>query len=228
MAQPTGKGSKGTRWRDTRPAQYGRIENEKRLCNAKGCMRHRSCLSGYCTTHHARDVRWGHPEGRPIKPKQYETETKQVTEIVKRNPTHPGIRRGIQFFNDWVSKAEKTITAPGMKGVVPACEILIHLKDRGVTGRDMFIRAASIWLHLDRYPAAVPGDRAFRFALADAVFKLASRLNARNPKSSDLNRSGMYIQQNLIILFANIKITIEKRLQEQQKARSEMMTPLEL
>ncbi len=114
--------------------------NEKKKCSVPNCFNNRDGISKYCKKHKLKATYHGHPEANPFKKKDYLIETQQIKHLVELNLEHEGIQYGIRFFDKMLEVAGK-----GFEGI-PQSLFIARLYDAGVTGKELLIETASLYL----------------------------------------------------------------------------------
>lgn len=204
------------------PRQKAR-DNELKQCNARGCTRRRNGYSAHCSYHNRKKWEYGWTEGRRIYPKEYEHEAERVRVIITNNADHPGIQAGINFFQSWIDAAitgQRVLGAPYFQ----------RLAEEGITGEDLLIECAGLYLYSRENPTTLPDDLPLTYALGISV--LTKSKNTRGCSTSahlkaDVRRKvGQTIRERIGLLFLNIASTLEQRRKEAEEKRRSMAQPL--
>lgn len=144
--------------------------NQRLWCCVDGCDGHRFKLQRYCLRHYERNRRTGDPNGFTPDPRQWAWERKAVSDLFEANPQHPGLLRALAYLDTWTQKASLE-DRPGNHWAQEVARVVRH----GVTSKAILIELCAAWSWLQRRKHAVPSDRALKFSLSHAVFKLAPR-----------------------------------------------------
>jgi hypothetical protein len=143
-------------------------DNERAVCKVRGCHEPRSRISGFCLRHGQKNHSYGHPLARPIYRKDYAIERDECRAILSRNleAGHPGVVYAVGLFDRWLeakdfSQAISTVKRPS----AALADHFTRLKASGVTGLDLLVEAASIWLFADRNQKRVDGHRHLTYTL---------------------------------------------------------------
>lgn len=136
--------------------------NEALPCEIKGCDRHRHGLNKLCGTHYRSKLYYGSPHGCKISPKRMGPERTLATHIVQQNADNELIKKGIEYFDRWLSNAQAC--TPSTLGI----KHMQRLVNEGATGEILFIEAITLMIWNTRYPGYIPDDvpEPFQIALA--------------------------------------------------------------
>lgn len=190
--------------------------NQVQPCIVPGCKAKRIHFSKYCAVHSQRGYQYGHPEGRRIRPKEYEEELAEVRKVIEQNRDHEGIQIAVRFFDDWLQCA-----AEGKPGVL-ASDHFFRLYQEGVTGEDLLIESAAIYLFQKRNPQILLLGRSLDIATALAVLcKRKNRMGygAKKYVKVEARRNvGSKIAREVGLMLMNIADSIEAK--AKRKAQS--------
>lgn len=209
------------------PRKQDVLANESLQCNVKGCTLHRMGFSAYCGTHHARKTHYGDPDvGKRWPPKTYERESLKVKLLFDANKDHPGIIQGIMFFQDWLDKACSVGHQLGQRH-------MLRLHDEGITGLELLMECASVYLLSSQNPWALPTEEPLTYALGLAVLCKSKMFktgccSARHVKPKERRQVGKYIRDSIGILLHNIYKSIDKAdhtALDRRKAQAEPLQP---
>jgi len=197
--------------------------NESKMCKVKRCSRHRQGFSAYCSTHNSARVAYGDPESKRCYPRDYENETRKVKQLMQQNPDHPGVKRGIAFFHDWLELA-------CTRGDALAQKHMLRLNDEQITPESLLLECAALWVFSYAYPWNLPTETALTYALGLCVLCKSSNkqgvISQRNIPSALRRKVGEYIREKLGVLFMNFYTTIRNGEREAEMARKDMGLPL--
>ena len=198
--------------------------NELGMCSIKGCPYHRCGVSKLCSRHLNKRARYGDPLGVKIQPKIYEDAKVKVNLLLSANPDHPGIKRGIGFFDTWLSDA---CTKDG----VMAQREFLRLYDEGVTGKELFIECASIWIFSFTNPWTLETDKPLTFALGIGVLCFSKRFRSGSKSTSGLGfvlrrTVGEHIRRNLSTMFMNFLKAVKQSQMEADELKAQFNQPL--
>lgn len=198
--------------------------NEQRLCKVRSCDRRRHGMSTYCATHSTAKSIYGHPEGRRIRKGEYSGELREVRNLIKTHPTHPGIKAADDFARAWLDAGNRKLDG----AVAP--EQATRLHDAGVSPERITeeLLAVSLWLHRHelhlRWLGTFETDAK---AVGTALLHLAPR-QRRTPVSTtggpnyqrhsgpDRERVGRYFLDALRPLIVNVIRAVDAEQQAKQ------------
>lgn len=201
--------------------------NVLKACDAPRCNQPRHKLQAWCKDHHAKARAYGHPDARPLRPKEWARQRKEVSALLALNPEHPGLLAVLQYLKDWMADgAANEHTKKGGRE-------LARLARHGVTPSAVLTEVLAFWLWVNDHPQALPDDKARDFACSRAVFNLAPRdrratrgpgisgtwgRNTTTPQSyspkalhSALNHVGTHLRIALADIAANTLHSIERQ-----------------
>ena len=130
--------------------EHFKKHNQDKDCSVKHCDSKRAGVSKYCSRHQRNNWRYGDPLARRIFPQEMEVERSKCEHVVKYNKEHPAIDNGIDYFNQWMINSANEI--PG----ISATEHFQRLHDDGVTGEELLIEAATVYMFQRNNPDELP------------------------------------------------------------------------
>jgi hypothetical protein len=107
---------------------------------------------------------------------------------------------------------------------------LQRLGEDGITGKDVLIECAGLWLYAGENPRVIPDGTPLTYALSICVLTKAN--NNRGCRTAadlkaDLRRNvGTYIRENLGLLLINIERAIQQRELKRNQAKMAMSQPI--
>lgn len=212
--------TKGTNLPKYKNFQHASRENSKLYCSARGCTEKRRNISRYCRKHEHQNQQQGHPEATWIRKTDFETERELVQEIIDKNSDHPGVQHAVKFLDGYL-KAASTGSAN-----VPAPDHMASLYLQGVTGKELLVTIAAIYLLYRGRTRLIKSDRHMLFAVGNAVLrtrKLGMRTYGRQRREI-----GKLINKTIGVLCLNICRTIEvnelKKLETYNKQTKPLVT----
>ena len=129
-----------------------RAINEERICIIRHCNSNRAGVGRYCSRHQRNKWRFGDPHARRIFPQEMDVERSKVWHVVEYNRDHQAIKGGIEYFRKWMENA-----ANGIPGI-SAHEHFKRLHEEGVTGNELLVEAATVYMFQQYNPEALPGN----------------------------------------------------------------------
>lgn len=204
-----------------------RIEqNEQKGCKAKNCNRHRKTYSGYCSIHNQRKVSYGDPEGRRIYPKDFERETLKVKLLMQANSQHEGMKQGVSFFSQWIQQACTVGHVLGQKHI-------LRLQDEAITGEELLMEVAALYLYCWTYPWALQEGLPLDYATGIAILTKSHMykrgcISCRGVRMTLRRQVGQYARERIGPLLLNIVRTIQKQEKEEAEQRKVQSLPLYL
>lgn len=203
--------------------------NHQRPCSHARCTRPRHGISKWCSYHGKRNKLYGSPEGRRIRRWEYKQEVKEARAVILANKSNPAIIEAVALLQGWLEEA-----ARGRK--VAAREDMDRLFNAGVTGLDVLIEAAALWLWFDRRKHHYDNGPELTHQIGTAVILLKPRPAAyRNrdgsarykPVGAVARREcGGLIRKHLATVLHNIsQRVLRDELEVQQRAET-LRTPL--
>jgi hypothetical protein len=143
--------------------------NQHLPCSASGCPRRRSRVGKYCSRHGQQVHNHGAPNAHRLLRRHYRQEVKEVAQFLERHAAHGGVQVGLQFLQGWLDSARAGDRS------VPAYEDIVRLAISCVSGRDMLVEVAAVWLYSTRNIRALDDGPQLTHALGTAVLHLAPR-----------------------------------------------------
>lgn len=204
--------------------KYAEQINTSRKCSVKSCSTDRVGFSKYCSTHRFRKLAYGDPESRRWRVKDFETEAEQVRQLVQANSNHPGVQKGIQFFQQWINRA---CTVGGQL----AQRQCARLNDEGITAQELLVDCGSIWLYSFDRPWDLPTDTALTYALALAFMCKSHNskgcVSSRGIGTTVRRKVGEHIRNGVGMLLSNFRSTLKQAEKDQEETRRLMSQPLQ-
>jgi hypothetical protein len=142
--------------------------NIRRPCRLSGCTAGRVGFSPYCRAHAARVERYGHPEGRPIDPKEYAVERKLVEKLITAHADHEGVKSALQWLRKWFDAAQRGEDVPGGRDVA-------RLAGHGMSPLSALVESSALFLYSWWSPRNLPDDERLDFAIGIRVLTLVRR-----------------------------------------------------
>lgn len=203
------------------------LKNSAHACDLRSCGRPRTGLNRWCVDHLRHAQRYGHPQGRPLRPNLWAVERGLVANLLAKNANHPGQLQALEWVRGLLAQAASN------EGAYRGAEELARLSRHGVTALGILTELCAVSLYLGSNPRAVPDDRSWDFAVSSAVFQLAPRPRritrrpggawpvsgkvdprrtyAPKPRTSALAHVGLLLRQALAPFLANVQTAIESR-----------------
>lgn len=172
----------------------------------------------------------GHPEGRRIKPDEYQGERQEVHKFFEHHSKHAAVIAALSFFDKWLKDG-----AEGLE--VPAKEDMHRLSTQGVTPMDMLVEVSAVWLLSRRRPRVLPDGLALTYALATSLLYLRPRIyfevykngerEMRPERYSGTKRRlvGNITRSALGVFFLNLEATLEREHKERVEQTLAIRTP---
>lgn len=220
------------------------VRNQGRQCNATGCGHPRFGIALYCSKHVHGYQRYGHPFGGPLSSTLWAPQRQQVSDLIDRNPDHPGVKAALEVVSGLQARAVFD------QGSFSGAEEFARLSARGVYAKTIVVELCAVTLYLHANPRTVRDDRAWDFAVSRAVFKLAprERRTTRGPGGSwPVHRSpqqqhqcsyspkarlsalafvGKHLRESLAPFLGNVRSSIETRDEQRMQLEAAMSAPL--
>lgn len=220
-----------------------RVANEATVCRASGCAVPRSGLEAYCRRHVYPWKHYGSPAGRPLSPRQWHQERKEVKELFQGHPDHGGLVSVTQSAARWLAAGK---AAAGHPKAPRGTEEAARLASYGVLPLEVVTEACAFMVWQSRNPRACPDDRAWTFALALAVLRLAPRPRRAyrpgnrtshqmersptydlKPRSTSVEAVGDFLRSTWAPFFVTVRAAIEARDQQKADVLASMRAPFE-
>lgn len=205
--------------------------NEQRPCSAARCARRRHGLSKWCALHAKRVKQYGSTDGRRIRRWEYVQEKKEAQAVILANRENPAIIEAVGFLQAWLEEA-----ARGRR--VAARADMDRLFNEGVTGLDILMEAAALWLWFDRRKHHHDDGEALTFQIGTAVILLKPRPAAYTNKDGSRRyrpvgtvarrECGELIRKHLAMVLHNISQRVLKDELEARQRVETLRTPLSL
>ena len=188
---------------DSSPISEKIIDNTQRQCSVKHCYNYRFRIGPYCRKHRNAKRYWGHPEAKAIRRRDYSCEMEDVINIIELNPDHPGIKRGIDFFQGFLEDA-----ANGSR-LVPCPELIARLHVAGVRPLDILTEMAALWLLHDQQGGLIKSDLHLYHLMGSRLIRFI-RYPGRT-RGTQHFACGEYVRKNVGVLLVNISRTVEQK-----------------
>jgi hypothetical protein len=206
--------------------------NVRRPCRLSGCSLGRVAFSPFCRSHAARVERYGHPEGRPIDPKEYAFERQSVEKLLATHSEHEGVKSAVQWFQRWLDAAQRGEDVPGGRDFA-------RLGAHGVSPLSILVEASALFLYSRWNPRKLPDDTRLDFAAGLRVLSLVpreKRFGFLNGKPRHYCRSigkvarrevGRRIRLNLAPLLVNIAEAVTAEQEQAKQFALSLRTPFQ-
>ena len=211
------------------PRGSGRIaaqRNAMKKCNAPGCPRTRSYLSGYCMKHKLAAYRHGHPHGRALPAKRLRPARDAVIALLAANPEHEGVKAAEKFFHDWIMRATRFERVPGAELMRRLWQSWMADGSRSIEEltKECVVTCATLWLYSLRYRYELPDDARLTYALARGCLRLGSNVGGKDGHlgGPELGDIGTYVRTHLGLLLVNIAYGIKDAEDTKVNARKAM------
>jgi hypothetical protein len=204
-------------------------KNQQLRCSVKNCPYPRYKLNATCVHHFFKKRLYGSPVSRAIKKKELLYEKAQIVELIERHKGHKGIQKAISWLDKWLQTAGDQLGVPGSY-------LLKRLHDSGVTGRDLLITCATLWLYSYNNPHLFPDNLSLDYGVAHQLAKMIpmeyrmSRNGKKRAvilKGNEKKAIGQYIRNHIGILFVNICEYLRKIEEKKQQMGVAMARPFE-
>jgi hypothetical protein len=204
--------------------------NVRRPCRLSGCSFGRVAFSPFCRSHAARVERYGHPEGRPIDPKEYAFERQSVEKLLATHSEHEGVKSAVQWLQRWLDAAQRGEDVPGGRDFA-------RLAAHGVLPLSILVESAALFLLAHWSPRRLPDDDRLTFAIGVRALCLAPRerrYGTLNGKSRYFSRSigkvarrevGRRIRLNLGPLLVNVSENIDAEREQAKQFTLSLRAP---
>jgi hypothetical protein len=203
--------------------------NQLKPCSVPGCTETRHRVAANCYDHEMKRMLYGHPEGRPLHPREYSVERQDVSRLIRSNADHPGIQYALQRIARLLSGREPV-------GRSSLARHLTRLYDAAVKPEAVLTEAAALWLWSSRNPALLPDDIRLEFAIGAAVLRLAplertvswrsGRSYSVSAKTGDRRDLGHLIRNQLGPLLHNLTLTIHREEEQRRSMAQALALPL--
>jgi hypothetical protein len=148
--------------------------NSSRPCRHGGCSGRRKALSPYCRLHAVRVERYGHPDGKPINPKEYAVERARVADFLERHASHEGLINALKWLQKWLDAARRADAATLGSENVPGARELRQVAEHGVTPLQLLTEAAALFMY-SQHQRGLPDDDRLTWAIGVRVLTMAPR-----------------------------------------------------
>lgn len=193
-------------------------ENQTKKCSVKGCQKQRHRISAYCMNCAWRRWYWGNAEAQPILFNDYYYEKDLVTDVLKMNPDHKGVKYGIDFINDWLKKAGDG------RAIVPFANHAARLHNLGAKGFNLLVELSAIYLLSCRFHTKIRDDRHLIYVLGSKCIRFKPCKN--RTKGPEHQQVGQYLLDKLGVLFVTIARGAEELEQIRNQGLGAMHQPL--
>ena len=214
--------------KEWRPFHEWLAENGRLPCKVEGCTKKRYGQGVYCTYHKSFYVRWGHPLARAIPLSHFSQEVEDITKLVERNPSHPGIAWGVNWLNKCMEAAAAgaDVGGPGLGKYFAHLNDCRYMPEPTATHRiptvprdkfetiDLLILLAAITLMYERdeLKRVIKNHRHYVILLGrNTVLFPRSRGGLEIPDTS-FRKVGPFIQKKLGVLLLNMARSCEAML----------------
>lgn len=216
--------------RRKREQVHQRLEmNARHKCDVSGCTKHRTGLSYYCARHAKAAKRYGHPEARRIRKKEYEYERKQLVRFMRLHLNHPAMIAAVKWADLWLREA-----AAGQS--VPAASNMARLAAAGIAGADIIEEVLALWLYSHWRPTALPDDLRLTKALGTNVLLLAPKDTAdeltpsghkkwRELGATVRREAGEHVRESLGVFVLNVLNAIGRQMKTKQDHAQALRLP---
>lgn len=189
---------------DNRPLPEKIADNTQKQCSVKHCPNYRYRIDPYCRKHRESKRYWGHPEAKAIRRKtDYWWQVEAVKEIIEMNMDHPGVQKGIEFFETYMKMA-----ANGSRSV-PCPELIARLYDAAVKPLDLLIEMAALWLLHDQTRGLIKSDLHLYHLMGSKLIRFI-RYDGRT-RGTQHFACGEYVRKNVGVLLVNISRAVERK-----------------
>lgn len=212
------------------PLAINQARNERKPCAVPGCLKPRHRVGANCYDHNMQRTIYGHPQGRPLRPKEYRTEREEVAQLLQRNLNHPGVIHALQRIGSLL----------GGRVPVGRSSLARHfqrLTEAGVKPERVLEEVGAVWLWSDRHPGLLPDDIRLDFATAAAVLRLApldrtsswrtGKAYSVAPHTGDRRDLGKLIRSQLGVLLRNFVHTIHREEEQRRAMAQSLALPLD-
>lgn len=203
--------------------------NEEKHCSVEGCCHLRHKLYNTCVHHFSARKLHGHYKARAIRKREMLRERDQVTDLIMRNIGHEGIKKAIDWFEQWMRDA-----ASGKPKVVGVYH-LRRLHEHGINGLQILIACAAIFLYSYRHPKLFPDNRSLNYALTHQAMSLIpleyiqthnGKRRAVQMNGTDRQAIGEHIKNSIGCLFVNMERYISKQEEQEHNMRQSLLQSL--
>jgi hypothetical protein len=166
--------------RSTRGAScaLSKARNQQLKCSHRGCQLPRKGLHRWCSSHRVKARRYGHPDGRALRPMEIKQARSAVDRLFWSNPEHSGVKAAAAYLEDWMRRG-----AGGDSSIPGAKDDWQRLLASGVTSMQVLKELCAVFLLSRTSPSGLPDDQRLDFAMSRAVLGLA-------PARTRISRSG--------------------------------------
>lgn len=152
--------------------------NESHYCDVRGCTKHRSSLSRYCSTHAAAHDRNGHPVAAPVRASSWAAYRSAITELFHDNADHQGLQRALQWVKSWMAEAV------ALDGRNHCAAEVARVSRHGCSPLQILTELAAAYAYVVDNPRVTLTDRHRDFTYSKAVLGLAPRPRRASQTSS--------------------------------------------
>jgi hypothetical protein len=205
-------------------------DNQTGYCSVWACTKHRHGTGKYCAMHKKRVQRYGHVSGKQIRASRYTREREDVLSLLTANPEHEGIKVGLAFLRDYLTRASRFERVPGVvklqRSVAACMESGRTLED---LARDVLVTSSALWLYSTRWPSDLPDDVRLTVALARGVLVQGhgyAGVSDQHVDGPDLKDIGLHLRRHIGLLLLNIAHVIEDAKQAAERNRRALSRPL--
>lgn len=179
---------------------------------------------------------YGHPDGRLIRPKEYESESHEIAEFLKQHSNHAGVVAALSWIDQWQHMSISDDPNEACKQ--PAgIDTMNRLRAHGVAPLEILTEAAALWLYSYRFPAKLMDDKRLTYAISRAIYNKAPAHKRQSWTSANVFRQRMSadekngiggrIRDTLGLLILNIISTIHARQAAKESIKASFCAPFD-
>ena len=200
--------------------RQAKADNSQKPCGVPGCTKHRHGISKWCSTHKYAADTWGHPLARTIASRELATEEAAVRRLIDLNTEHQGIAYAVNFLDTLLLAAAQGTTH------APAGDRLAALYNAGLTGKELLVRVAAVYLCREGHRRLILSDRHFGAVVGHAILRACQLPRHERIYGGQRRSVGKYVIDHIGTLALNIaKTATQVELQRNQRL-NEMAKPL--
>lgn len=191
----------------------------------------RSRVGKYCAKHGQQVHNHGAPGAHRLLRRDYRQEVREVSQFLERHASHAGVQVATQFLQQWLDGARA-----GDRGV-PAYQDIVRLAISRVSGLDMLVEVAAVWLYATRNIGAMDDGQQLTHALGTAVLHLSPRAvravwvqgeqreKPRRIGGAARRMVGQYIRDTVGPLLFNVATTIDRTTLKAEDTQQALRAP---
>ncbi len=146
--------------------------NRNRGCEVYGCLNHAHGFGAFCTKHHMRRQRFGHPEARPVTRRDLRPYRAAVAAFLRDNESHTAVAAAREFFQTLLDTSRLTTTGH-VKSSQKLAHHLAYAKSQGTDGTQLLTEALAVSALAEDQPRRFKDDQHRLFVLARRILQVS-------------------------------------------------------